>query len=201
MRSPLSYAAVALMAVLAGSAFAPGPDVRDAVRARIHDEYSALRAIYEQLHSHPELSFMEVNSAALIARELRALGLDVTEKVGRMGVVGVLRNGPGPTVLVRADMDGLPIKENTGVSYASTDMVKDQEGKDQPAMHGCAHDTHVTGLIGTARVIASLKDKWSGTLVFIAQPAEERVEGARAMLADGLYTRFPKPDFAIALHT
>jgi len=200
MRSPLSYAAVALMAVLAGSAFAPGPDVRDAVRARIHDEYSALRAIYEQLHSHPELSFMEVNSAALIARELRALGLDVTEKVGRMGVVGVLRNGPGPTVLVRTDMDALPLKETTGVAYASTAVVKDLQGRDQPAMHACGHDVHMTSFIGAARTLVAVRERWSGTIVFVAQPAEEIVAGARAMLDDGLYTRFPKPDVALAFH-
>jgi len=200
MRSPLSYAAVALMAVLAGSAFAPGPDVRDAVRARIHDEYSALRAIYEQLHSHPELSFMEVNSAALIARELRALGLDVTEKVGRTGVVGVLRNGPGPTVLVRTDMDALPLKETTGVAYASTAVVKDLQGRDQPAMHACGHDVHMTSFIGAARTLVAVRERWSGTIVFVAQPAEEIVAGARAMLDDGLYTRFPKPDVALAFH-
>jgi amidohydrolase len=132
---------------------------------------------------------------------LRALGFMVTERVGHTGVVGVLTNGPGPTVLIRADMDGLPIKENSGVPYASTDIVKDHTGKDQPAMHGCAHDTHVTGLIGTARLAVALKDQWAGTLVLIAQPAEEIVAGARAMLADGLYARFPKPDYAIALHT
>ena len=186
MRSPLSYAAVALMAVLAGSAFAQGPDVRDAIRARIHSEYPALRAIYEQLHAHPELSFMEVNTSALIARELRALGIDVTEKVGRMGVVGVLRNGPGPTVLVRTDMDALPLKETTGVPYASTAVVKDLQGRDQPAMHACGHDIHMTSFIGTARTLVAVRDRWSGTIVFVAQPAEEIVAGARAMLDDGL---------------
>jgi len=125
----------------------------------------------------------------------------VTERVGKTGVVGVLTNGSGPTVLVRADMDGLPIRETSGLPYASTDIVKDMAGKDQPAMHGCAHDSHVTSLIGAARLLTALKDKWAGTLVLVAQPAEEIVAGARAMLADGLYTRFPKPDYAIALHT
>ncbi len=192
--------AAALRMVPAETAASP-QELRSMVNARIEAEYSSLFGIYTNLHAHPELSFMEVNTSALVARELRSLGFSVTEKVGKTGVVGVLTNGPGPTVLVRADMDGLPIKENTGVPYASTAVVKDQSGKDQPAMHGCAHDTHITGLIGTARIIAALKDKWSGTLVLIAQPAEEIVEGARAMLADGLYTRYPKPDFAIALHT
>jgi amidohydrolase len=177
------------------------PDLRDVVKARIDAEYPSLETIYKNLHAHPELSFMEVKTAAFLAGELRGLGFVVTEKVGNTGVVGVLENGPGPTVLVRGDMDGLPVKENSGMPYASTDVVKDMTGRDQPAMHACAHDTHVTNLIGTARVLAALKDRWSGTLVIVGQPAEEIGAGARAMIADGLYTRFPKPDFALALHT
>lgn len=189
-------------AIHIASAAATSPEqLRGLVTSRVEAEYPSLFSIYTNLHAHPELSFMEVKTAALVAGELRRLGFTVTEKVGNTGVVGVFTNGVGPTVLVRADMDGLPIKENSGVPYASTDIVKDLSGKDQPAMHGCAHDTHVTGLIGTARVLVALKDHWSGTLVLVAQPAEEIVAGARAMLADGLYTRFPKPDFALALHT
>lgn len=179
----------------------PPESLRTLVTSRVDAEYPSLLGIYTNLHAHPELSFMEVKTAALVADEWRRLGFTVTEKVGRTGVVGVLTNGAGPAVLVRGDMDGLPIRENSGVTYASTDIVKDATGKDQPAMHGCAHDTHVTMLIGTARLLVSLKDQWSGTLVLVAQPAEEIVAGARAMLMDGLYTRFPKPDFAIALHT
>ena len=175
--------------------------LRDLVTSRVDAEYPSLFGIYTNLHAHPELSFMEVKTAALVAGELRTLGFTVAEHIGKTGVVGVLTNGPGPVVLVRADMDGLPIRENSGVPYASTDTVKDLTGKEQPAMHGCAHDTHVTGLIGTARVLVAMKDLWSGTLVLVAQPAEEIVGGARAMLADGLYSRFPKPDYAIALHT
>lgn len=185
---------------LASAAAAAPEELRGLVTSRVEAEYPSLFSIYTNLHAHPELSFMEVKTAALVAGELRALGFTVTEKVGKTGVVGVLANGPGPTVLVRADMDGLPIKENSGVPYASTDVVKDISGDDQPAMHGCGHDAHVTSLIGTARLLVALKEKWSGTLVLIAQPAEEIVAGARAMLADGLYTRFPKPDLAIALH-
>ena len=200
MRSPVPSVAVSLTAVLLGSAFAPGPDLRDVVHARIRSEYASLRAIYEHLHAHPELSFMEVNTSALMARELRAVGIDVTEKVGRLGVVGVLRNGPGPTVLVRTDMDALPLKETTGVAYASTAVVRDLQGRDQPAMHACGHDVHMTSFIGTARTLVAVRDRWSGTVVFVAQPAEEIVAGARAMLDDGLYTRFPKPDFALAFH-
>jgi amidohydrolase len=195
-------AALLSSAIHIASAAAASPEpLRALVAGRVEAEYPSLFGIYTNLHAHPELSFMEVKTAALVAGELRALGFTVTEKVGNTGVVGVLTNGIGPTVLVRADMDGLPVKEASGVPYASTDIVKDLSGKDQPAMHACAHDTHVTMLIGTARMIAALKDKWSGTLVLIAQPAEEIVAGARAMLADGLYTRFPKPDYAIALHT
>lgn len=175
-------------------------DLRDTVRTRLDADYPSLDALYKHLHANPELSFMEVNSAALIARELRALGCEVTEKVGITGVVGVLKNGPGPVVLVRADMDGLPIKEATGVPYASTAVVKDLAGRDQPAMHACAHDAHMTGFIGAARLLAGLKAHWSGTIVFVAQPAEEIGGGARAMLTDGLYTRFPTPDYALALH-
>jgi len=179
---------------------AAAPELRDTVRAKVSAEYPSLRAMYEHLHANPELSFMEVNTAALVARELRALGIEVTEKVGNTGVVGVLKNGPGPTVLIRADMDGLPVKEEVPVPYASKAVVKDLMGRAMPAMHACGHDMHVTSLIGAARVLTALKSQWSGTIVFVAQPAEEIVSGARAMLSDGLYTRFPHPDFAIALH-
>ncbi len=135
-----------------------------------------------------------------MAAELRAAGFDVTEKVGGNGVVGVLKNGPGPVVLLRADMDGLPIVEQTGLPYASKVRTKDRFGNDVGVMHACGHDVHMTCFVGSARVLAALKGSWSGTLVFVAQPAEEIVAGARAMLDDGLYQRFPKPDYAIALH-
>jgi amidohydrolase len=181
-------------------AHAATPELRDVVGSKVDKEYPALEAIYKNLHANPELSFMETNTSAMIAKELRALGIEVTEKVGNTGVVGVLKNGQGPTVLIRADMDGLPVKEATGLPWASTAVVKDVAGKEQPAMHACGHDLHVTGLIGTARTLTSLKEHWKGTIVFVAQPAEEIVAGARAMLTDGLYTRFPKPDYALALH-
>jgi amidohydrolase len=195
------YSVVCSALVITASLSAATPEVRDAVKARVDAEYSSLEAIYQDLHAHPELSFMETRTAGIVAAEWRKLGFEVTEKVGNTGVVAVLKNGPGPTVLVRGDMDALPLKELTGVPYASTAVVKDLFGKDQPAMHACAHDTHVTGIIGTARVLVALKDKWSGTLVMVGQPAEEIGAGARAMLADGLYTRFPKPNYALALHT
>lgn len=174
--------------------------VQEAVRARVAAEYPSLEKIYQGLHANPELSFMETRTAGIVAAELRALGYEVTEKVGNTGVVGVLKNGAGPTVMIRADMDALPVKEDTGLAYASRVVTKDFSGKEQPAMHACAHDTHVTGLIGTARVLAAQKAHWSGTLVLIAQPAEEIGAGARAMLTDGLFTKFPRPDQVIALH-
>ena len=201
-RRSIARSALFISALLAGwPALRAAPDVREAVTARVTAEYPALETIYRDLHTHPELSFMETRTAGILARELRALGFEVTEKVGNTGIVAVLHNGPGKTVLVRGDMDGLPVKEATGLPYASMDMVKDLSGRDMPSMHACAHDTHVTNLIGTARVLVALKDRWSGTLVLVGQPAEEIVSGARAMLADGLFTRFPKPDYAIALHT
>jgi amidohydrolase len=199
-RSALRLALLPFLFPLA-TLIAAEADLQALVRSRVSAEYPSLEAIYQNLHAHPELSFMEVKTAAFLAGELRALGFDVTEKVGNTGIVAVLKNGSGPTVLVRGDMDGLPVKENSGVPYASTDIVKDMTGRDQPAMHACAHDTHITSLVGTARVLVALKDRWSGTLVIVGQPAEEIGAGARAMLTDGLYTRFPKPDFALALHT
>jgi amidohydrolase len=199
-RASLRLTLAVLAAGAAHSSAAAAADLRGLVAARIEAEYPSLEAIYKNLHANPELSFMEVKTAALVAREWRALGFEVTEKVGNTGVVGVFKNGAGPTVLVRGDMDGLPVKEATGVPHASTAIVKDMAGRDQPAMHACGHDLHVTNLIGSARTLVALKQHWAGTLVFVAQPAEEIVAGARAMLTDGLYTRFPKPDYALALH-
>ncbi|MSU51137.1 MAG: amidohydrolase [Opitutus sp.] len=204
MKTHPGYQIVSLALVLLAAApmarAAANPELRDVVAAKFAAEYPSLEAIYKNLHANPELSFMETKTAALVAKELRALGIEVTEKVGNTGVVGVLKNGTGPTVLIRADMDGLPVKEMTGLPWASTTVGKDLSGKDQPTMHACGHDLHITGFIGTARTLVALKDQWKGTIVFVAQPAEEIVSGARAMLTDGLYTRFPKPDFALALH-
>ncbi|PYL05591.1 MAG: amidohydrolase [Verrucomicrobia bacterium] len=171
-------------------------------------EVPSLLAIYKDLHSHPELSTREERSSAIVAKELKAAGCEVTERVGKyeqpgatcFGVVGVMKNGAGPTVLVRSDLDALPVHEETGLPYASTVTSKNNEGKDVPVMHACGHDIHMSTLIGTARTLGKLKDKWHGTIIFIGQPAEEMVGGARAMLKDGLYTRWPKPDYALALH-
>lgn len=162
--------------------------------------YPELETLYQHLHAHPELSLQEQETAARLAQELRAIGVEVTEQVGGHGVVGVLRNGPGPTLMIRADMDGLPIVERTGLSYASKVRATDRDGKEVGVMHACGHDVNMTCLVGTARVLSQLKSHWTGTLVFVGQPAEEIGAGARAMLADGLFTRFPKPDRALALH-
>ena len=159
-----------------------------------------LVALYQELHANPELSLMEDKTAARLSEEMKKLGYDVTNKVGGHGVVAVMKNGRGPVVLIRTDMDGLPIVEQTGVAYASKVRVKDGSGNEVGVMHACGHDIHMTCWLGTARVLAEMKDGWSGTVVFIAQPAEEIIAGARMMLADGLYKRFPKPDYALALH-
>lgn len=163
-------------------------------------ELTPLMALYRELHAAPELAMTETKTPARLAPELRKLGFDVTEKVGGTGIVAVMRNGSGRTVLVRADMDGLPLEEKTGLGFASKVRTKTRAGLDTAAMHACAHDTHMTALIGTARRLAADKAKWKGTVILILQPGEETSEGASAMLADGLFTRFPKPDTMLAFH-
>jgi hippurate hydrolase len=155
---------------------------------------------YRDLHANPELSFQEVRSAAILAAAARKAGFTVTEKVGKTGVVAVLKNGAGPTVLIRADMDGLPVIEQTGLPFASTKRGTSTAGVESGIMHACGHDTHMTAWIETARLMAARKAEWSGTLVMIGQPAEEVGLGALEMLNDGLYTRFPKPDYTLAFH-
>jgi amidohydrolase len=176
------------------------PALHELVTQKIADDYPALFAFYTDLHLHPELSLMEEKTSAKVAASLRAAGFDVTEKFGGYGVVAVLKNGPGPVLLVRTDMDALPVQEETGLPYASKVRVTDLAGHDVPVMHACGHDLHMTVFTGTARLLAALRDQWSGTLVFVGQPAEERVIGARAMLSAGLYRQFPTPNFAVALH-
>jgi amidohydrolase len=171
-------------------------------------ELPSLLAIYKDIHSHPELSGHEEHTAALIAKELRAAGCEVTENFGKYdrpnlkcyGVVGVMKNGDGPTVLVRTDMDALPVHEETGLPYASTVTTKNDEGRDVSVMHACGHDAHMAAFIGVARVLQQLKSQWSGTIIFIGQPAEEAIGGARAMLKASLYNRFGKPNYALGFH-
>lgn len=185
-------------AALAVPAAAQTPDYAAAVRA---DYAAELAPMFDWFHRNPELSFRETKTAARMAAELRKVsGMVVTEGVGGTGVVGVLKNGAGPVILIRADMDGLPVEEKSGLANASKARQVGVDGVEAPVMHACGHDTHITSMIGTARRLAALKDRWQGTLVFVVQPAEERVGGASAMLKDGLYTRFPKPDYALALH-
>ena len=171
-------------------------------------ELPSLLAIYKDIHMHPELSWYEERTSGLIAKELRAVGCEVTDKFGKYdnpnlkayGVVGILKNGDGPTVLVRTDMDALPVHEETGLPYASKVTTTNDEGKDVPVMHACGHDAHMSAFIGTARVLQRLKGQWHGTIMFVAQPAEEAGNGARALLKGGLYSRFGKPDFALGFH-
>lgn len=170
------------------------------LRAELAQDMPELMELYRDLHANPELSFEEVRTAAKLAAMARELGFTVTEQVGRTGVVAVMENGPGPVVMLRADMDGLPVVEQTGLPYASTKTATPASGVTTGVMHACGHDTHMTAWVGTAQLLAANMDDWSGTLVMILQPAEEIGEGALAMLEDGLYERFPKPDYAIAFH-
>ena len=172
----------------------------DEIRGIVAKEYPSLESLYKSIHTHPELSLAEENTSRRLAEELRAAGYKVTERVGGYGVVAVLENGPGKTLLVRTDLDALPVKEETGAPYASQVKGTDSTGKIVDVMHACGHDSHIASLVGTARAMAALKDKWHGTLVLIGQPAEEVIKGARAMLNDGLFTRFPRPDWCLALH-
>ncbi len=162
--------------------------------------YPSVDALYQDLHQNPELSLREKNTAAKMATRLRALGFDVTERVGGFGVVGVLRNGAGPTLLVRTDLDALPVKEQTGLPFASTATVKDDSGVTLPVMHACGHDMHMACWVGAATLLSGARERWQGTLLFVGQPAEELLRGAVAMIRDGLLTRFPRPDFAVAIH-
>lgn len=189
--------AVAAVALLAGTVTA-GDDLNAVIKA---DYDSHLGALFTHFHKNPELSSQEYETAKRIAKEIRAVGFDVTEGVGGTGVVAILKNGDGPMVMMRADMDGLPVPEKSGLSYASKVVTVDKvTGFTAPAMHACGHDVHITSLVGTARRMAAMKDQWSGTLMLIGQPAEERGPGASAMMDDKLWKRFGQPDYALAFH-
>jgi amidohydrolase len=187
-------------ALLLPLALAASPALADPLADAVRADMPGLLTTYRDLHANPELSGQEVRSAAKLADEARKAGFTVTTGVGGTGVVAVLKNGPGPVLLLRADMDGLPVAEQTGLPYASKVTAKNRDGTTTSVMHACGHDTHMTAWIGTARRLAAMKAQWSGTIVMIGQPAEEIGAGARGMLADGLYTRFPKPQFAVAFH-
>lgn len=205
----MRYALTAIMAAVSlNSAATAQPDLAAAppsppasgIAATIAQDMDGLMTLYRDLHANPELSGEETATAAKLARRLKAMKFDVTEKVGGTGVVAVMKNGSGPVLLIRADMDGLPVTEQTGLPYASKVRTKTAEGIEAGVMHACGHDTHMTAFIETARLLTSSRKDWKGTLVMILQPAEEVGRGARLMLEDGLYTRFPRPTHAIAFH-
>ena len=166
----------------------------------IRSDMPMLMTLYRDLHANPELSMQEVRTPAKLAAEARKLGFKVTEKVGETGVVAMMENGPGPVLMLRADMDALPVSEQTGLPFASKVRVTTAQGVETGVMHACGHDTHVTAWLATARRLSAMKDQWSGTLMMILQPGEETSEGAKAMLADGLFTRFAKPNYVLAFH-
>jgi len=192
----MSRCMLALLAASILTAPASAATLNEAIRA----DLPLLMNVYRDMHANPELSMQEVRTPAKMAPEMRKLGFEVTEHVGRTGLIAVMRNGPGPVLMLRADMDALPVKEQTGLPFASKAIGKLPDGSPTPIMHACGHDTHIAAWLGTARRMAASKDQWSGTLVMNLQSGEETGEGARAMLGDGLYTRFPKPNFVLAFH-
>jgi len=172
------------------------------IKKLAHEDSARLTEIFKDLHQNPELAFMEVRTSGIIAKELKNLGYEVMSGIGKTGVVGILKNGNGPIVMYRADMDCNSVKEVTGLSYASNKTMKKEDGTETPVMHACGHDAHVTWMLGTAKIMASLKNQWKGTLVFVAQPAEEILAGAQAMVDDSIYSRvIPVPDYLVGLHT
>lgn len=196
----MALAASAPLAAQSGATPPPANPAAATLRAQIGRDMPSLIEHYRWFHANPELAGNEVQSAARMAQAARAAGFEVTERVGGHGIVAMLRNGPGPTVLLRADMDALPVTEATGLPFASRVTAVAARGQQTGVMHACGHDTHMTSWIATARAMAANRANWSGTLIMIGQPAEEIVAGARAMIADGLFTRWPKPDYAIAFH-
>jgi hippurate hydrolase len=186
--------------LLAAAMALPSPASAAALSDAIRADMPQLMTLYRDLHANPELSMQEVRTPAKLAPEMKKLGFQVTEHVGKTGLVAVMKNGAGPVLLIRADMDALPVKEQTGLPFASKVVGKTLDGVESPVMHACGHDTHITTWLATAKRLAAMKDQWSGTLVMVLQPGEELGLGAKAMLDDGLYTRFPKPDVLLAFH-
>jgi len=199
MKLRLPASVVAIVALTAPALALDVAAVKPGLVAEINADYPHLEALYKDIHAHPELGFQETRTATKLAGEMRALGFMVTEGVGKTGVVAIYKNGPGPMVLVRTELDALPMQEKTGLPYAS--QAKQQwNGRETFTDHSCGHDIHMAAWVGAAKALLAAKDKWSGTLMFVGQPAEELVSGARAMLDDGLFARFGKPDFALAIH-
>ena len=194
-------ASAALCSVLAVPAHAEldVAKLKQTIETSFESEYPKLDALYKDIHAHPEIAFQEVKTSAKLAAQMRAIGFEVTEKVGKTGLVAIYKNGDGPTIMVRTELDALPMEEKTGLPYASHDKAI-WHGRETFVAHSCGHDIHMASWVGTAKTLVGLKDHWQGTLMFIAQPAEEEVAGAKAMIEDGLFTRFPKPDVGFALH-
>jgi amidohydrolase len=195
----LASAALCVATMLPAHAEIDVVTLKAAIEKSVEADYPKLDALYKDIHAHPEIAFQEVKTAARLATEMRALGFEVTEKVGKTGLVAIYKNGEGPTIMVRTELDALPMEEKTGLAYASHDKTE-WHGRETFVAHSCGHDIHMASWVGTAKTLVGLKDRWQGTLMFIAQPAEEIVSGAKAMLDDGLFTRFKKPDFGFALH-
>lgn len=193
MNSTKVFFAITILALRASAFASPLEDA-------IASDYPYLDGLFKYLHANPELSLQEFKTSDRIAQELSGLGFEVTRNIGKTGLVGIMRNGDGPTLLIRADMDGLPVEEKTGLAYASKVTQVNLEGMEMPVMHACGHDMHMTTLVGVARRMADLKDQWRGTLMLVGQPAEEAGGGARGMVADNIYARVGRPDFALALH-
>src|SRR6266849_6264386 len=199
---------IILTSILVCSTLAITASAQQSLDAMIDRDIASLVTTYKTLHAAPELSHHEEKTSSFFANQLRALGYTVTERVGKYenpewtsyGVVAVMKNGAGLTVLLRTELDALPVDEKTGLPYASKVKTKNDAGQDVSVMHACGHDIHITNMLGTAKMLAELKDQWRGTLVLLGQPAEETIDGAKAMLVGGLYSMIPKPDFAIALH-
>jgi hippurate hydrolase len=183
-----------VIAVLSAFAFAQIPS------QEVDSVYPEAYSLYLDLHQNPELSSHETQTAAKLVSRLRSLGYDVTERVGGTGIVAILKNGPGPTVMLRTELDALPVEEKTGLAYASKVRTKDDAGHDVPVMHACGHDVHMAAIVGTGAIMARSKQSWHGTLMLIGQPAEETIGGAERMIKDGLLKRFPRPDVAVAMH-
>ncbi|WP_028350957.1 amidohydrolase [Bradyrhizobium murdochi] len=199
VRSLAASAALFAASLLPAYAELDVSSLKKAIETSLASDYPKLDALYKEIHAHPELAFQEVKTAARLAAEMRALGFEVTENVGKTGLVAIYKNGDGPTIMVRTELDALPMEEKTGLDYASRAKTN-WMGREVFVAHSCGHDIHMASWVGTAKTLLGLKEQWRGTLMFIAQPAEEIVAGARAMIADGLFTRFPKPDAAFGLH-
>jgi amidohydrolase len=196
-----SFSCSGVLAVFVAGVFSIGAQAQNpTLEKQVNSVFPDAQALYLDLHQHPELSSHETRTAAELGGKLRELGYEVTEHIGGNGIVAIMKNGPGPTVMLRTELDALPVEEKTGLPYASKARTKDDSGRDVAVMHACGHDVHMASLWGTAAIMAHNKDSWHGTLMLIGQPAEETITGADKMIKDGLFTRFPKPDIGIAMH-